>query len=79
MSSIVSKLTATDKKALALFYETPTYSSFLKLLKLAKANAAMKCLDAIDFNQVKHLQGQKAALEAIEGALKEIYKLDQKR
>lgn len=76
--SIVSRLTPKDKKALALFYETETYSSFIKLLKLVKANAATKALTAVDFYEVKQLQGQKAALDRLEEELKSNYKLDQK-
>jgi hypothetical protein len=72
--SIISKLTPKDRKALALFYETEVYSSLAKLLKLAKANAAEKSLEAIDWQQVKHLQGQKHALDSLEQVIKEIHK-----
>lgn len=78
MSSIVSKLTPKDKKALALFYETETYNSFIKLIKIVKANAASKALSAVDFYEVKQLQGQKAALDRLEEELRENYKQDQK-
>lgn len=76
--SVISRLTPKDKKALALFYETETYSSLIKLLKLVKANAASKALSAVDFSEVKQLQGQKAALDRLEEELKSNYKLNQK-
>lgn len=78
MGTIVSKLTPKDKKALAHFFETDAYSALKKLMSLAKANAAEKALKAFDFNEVKHLQGQNHALEALEETLEKVYKLDQK-
>lgn len=76
--SVVSKLPPKDKKALALFYETESYGSLIKLLILVKTNAASKALESIDFNQLKHFQGQKHALDRLEDELKENYKLSQK-
>lgn len=76
--SIVSKLPPKDKRALALFYETESYNSFIKLLRLVKSNAATKALESVDFSQLKHFQGQKHALDRLEEELKSNYKITQK-
>lgn len=78
MSSIVSRLAPKDKKALALFYETDTYSSLKKLVGLVRGNAATKSLNALDFLEVKHLQGQNHGLMSLLDEIEKIYKAEQK-
>ncbi len=78
MSSVVSRLSPKDKRVLALFYETATYMSLKKLVKMVRANAATKCLTATDFLEVKHLQGQEHALAVLLNEIEKIHKADQK-
>lgn len=79
MSSIVSRLSPKDKKALALFYETDTYTSLKKLISMVRGNAASRCLTAVDFLEVKHLQGQEHVLKVLLEEIGRIYKAEQKR
>lgn len=79
MSSVVSRLAPKDRKALALFYETETYTSLKKLISQVRGNAAKKCLTAFDFLEVKHLQGQEHALKVLLDEIEKIHKSDQKR
>jgi hypothetical protein len=79
MASLSSKLSPKDKVALATFYETETYGSLKRLLKLAQANCAQGALNALDFNQVKWLQGQHVGLELLEKEMDTIHKWSQQR
>lgn len=79
MGSIVDKLSQKDRQILALFYETESYTALKKLFKLVKNNTASRTINAIDFHQVKWLQGQYTAVERLEEELDKIHKLDQKR
>lgn len=79
MASISSRLGPKDKQTLALFYETEAYTSLKKLLKLVKDNSAKNAINALDFHQVKWLQGQHTAIELLEAELTKIHELDQKR
>lgn len=78
VGSIISKLSPKDKKLLSEFHGTDTHLALLHLNKLVKANAADKGLTAVDFFEVKHLQGQKAALDRQEEELNKLYKATQK-
>lgn len=79
MSTIVSRLASKDRKALALLYETDTYGSLKKLINMVRSNAAKKCLTAVDFSEVKQLQGQEHALAVLLDEIEKVYKADQKR
>lgn len=72
--SVVSHLSPKDKKALADFYGTDTHTALLHLNKLVKSNAGIQALKASDFLEVKHLQGQKAAIERQEEEIHKLYK-----
>lgn len=72
--SVVSRLSPKDKKALADFYGTDTHTALLHLNRLVKANAAERSLKALDYLEVKHLQGQKAAIDRQEEEIHKLYK-----
>lgn len=78
MASISSKLALKDKEALALLYEQEVYTSFKKLLKLIKSNSAEHAINALDFHQVKWLQGQHTAIELLEQEFEKIHTWSQK-
>lgn len=78
MASIFSKLAPKDRQVLATFYEQETYNSLKKLLKLIKDNSAQHAINAIDFHQVKWLQGQHTAIELLEKELEKIFEWSQK-
>lgn len=79
MASISSKLAPKHKQNLATVWETESKESLIALFKLIKANVANKSINALDFNQVKWLQGQYTGIELLEKELEAIHSWSQKR
>lgn len=79
MASIFSKLAPKHKQNLATLWETQSKESLLALLNLIKANVANHSINALDFNQVKWLQGQYTGMELLEKELEKIHEWSQKR
>lgn len=79
MASISSKLGPKHKMNIATLCETETYDSIKALLKLVKANTATRAIDAVDFHQVKWLQGQHVAIELLEKEFEKIHEWSKKR
>lgn len=78
MASISSKLAPKHKETLASFWQQDR-DAFMALSKLIKANIADKAINAVDFHQVKWLQGQHTALELLEKEFEKIDDWSQKR
>lgn len=73
MASISSKLAPKHKQSLATFWQKDR-DSLKALFKLLKENTANKSINALDYHQVKWLQGQYTAIEMLE---KEFEKIDE--
>jgi len=79
MASISSKLAPKHKQNLATIWESENKDSLKALFKLLKDNSAKHAIDALDFHQVKWLQGQHVAIELLEKELDKILAWSQKR
>lgn len=79
MASISSKLAPKHRQNLATLWETETKESLKALFKLLRSNTADKSINALDFNQVKWLQGQYTAIELLEKELEANHSWSQKR
>lgn len=73
MASISSKLAPKHKQTLATIWQTEG-DSLKALFKLIKLNTAEHAINAVDFHQIKWLQGQHTAIELLE---KEFEKIDE--
>lgn len=78
MASISSKLAPKHKETLATFWQSDK-DALKALFKLLKANTATHAINALDFHQVKWLQGQHTAIELLEKELEKIDEWSQKR
>lgn len=78
MATISSKLAPKHKQALASVWQSDK-DSFKALFKLLKANSANHAINAVDFYQVKWLQGQHTAIELLEKEFEKIDEWSQKR
>jgi hypothetical protein len=79
MASISSKLAPKHKQNLATLWETESKDALKALFKLLKSNIADKSINAVDFHQVKWLQGQYTAVESLEKEFEAIHSWSQKR
>jgi hypothetical protein len=79
MASISSKLAPKHKQNLASLWETESKEALKALFKLLKSNTAHHAINAMDFHQVKWLQGQHTAIELLEKEFEAIHSWSQKR
>jgi hypothetical protein len=78
MASISSKLAPKHKQTLATLWETESKEALIALFKLLKGNAANHSINAVDFHQVKWLQGQHTAIESLEKEFEAIHSWSKK-
>lgn len=78
MASISSKLAPKHKETLASFWQKDS-DALKALFKLLKENTAQKAIDAVDFHQIKWLQGQHTMIEGLEKEFEIIDDWSQKR
>lgn len=78
MASISSKLAPKHKETLASFWQQDK-DALIALFKLLKANSANHAINAVDFHQIKWLQGQHTAIELLEKEFEKIDEWSQKR
>lgn len=78
MASISSKLAPKHKERLATIWESDK-ESLQALFKLLTRSAADHSINAVDFHQVKWLQGQHTAIESLEKEFEAIHSWSQKR
>lgn len=74
MTSVFDDLSPKDRQALARLYELDEYKALRNAIQLLRANAATRALDALTFEEVKHLQGQAQGLKLLHLQLKELHK-----
>lgn len=74
MKSIFDELSVTDRQNLSRLYETDMYKSLKKAIELCRVNAAKFALDAPNWEEVKHLQGQAHGLKQLHRNIKELNK-----
>lgn len=74
MKSILDLLSKNDRIALARFYESNDYKIVKKYIDALRLNQAKNALDAQNFEEVKHLQGQAHGLKMFHLNLKENHK-----
>lgn len=78
MASISSKLAPKHKQALATLWQRDK-ESLKALFKLLKENTANHAINAVDYHQVKWLQGQHTMIEGLEKEFEKIDEWSQKR
>lgn len=74
MKSILDLLSKNDRMALARLYESNDYKVIKKYIEALRVNAAKMTLDAQNYEEVKHLQGQAHGLKMFHLNLKENHK-----
>lgn len=70
MKKVIEQLTLNERQTLGRLYESNDYKTLKKYMELLRFNAATNCLDAPDFLETKHLQGQAHALKMLHLNLK---------
>lgn len=78
MKPITSLLSKNERMALARLYETNDFKILVKYIEALRVSAAKHALDAQNFEEVKHLQGQAHGLKMFVKNLKENHKLSVK-
>lgn len=79
MKSTLEELTSAERKALALFYDTPAYQALRRLVDIERLELAKSHVDQVDILQVRYLSGQTAALKKLIGTLRENFKSSNKK
>lgn len=74
MKSILDDFTKNDRMALARLFETKEYAVLKKYMEATRVNAAKFALDAQNWEEVKHLQGQAHGIKMLHLNLKENHK-----
>lgn len=79
MKSVIEQLTPTEKKLLALLYDTPTYNALVKLIQLERVELSKDAIEQRDIGEVRYLNGGYMKLKGLLVTIKEIYKTSEKK
>lgn len=74
MKSILDTMTKNEKMALARLFETNEYKILKKYMEATRVTAATLALNAQNWEEVKHLQGQAHSIKMLHLNLKENHK-----
>lgn len=74
MKSPIKQLSAKEREALALFYDTETYRTLLKLIEFEKTQYAEQHVGQMDIGQIRYLTGMVGSLNKLINTLAENYK-----
>lgn len=74
MKSTVEQLTAEERKALALFYDTEAYKALEKLIGFEKTQYAEQHVGQLEIGQIRYLTGMVGSLNKLLNLLQENYK-----
>lgn len=74
MKSVFDELPLQDRKNLSRLVEMDVYKSLKLAMQKLRVNAATHALDASNFEEVKHLQGQAHGLKMLHQNLKDLNK-----
>lgn len=74
MKSTIEQLTGAQRKALALFYETPTYEALKALCQLEIDGLAKDALDSPSQEQTRYYAGQAQMASKLVKLIRQLYK-----
>lgn len=79
MKSTLEQLSAGERKALALFYDTDAFKALRKLVDVERLELAKDHVDQTDIMQVRYLSGQASSLKKLILTLGENHKQSEKK
>lgn len=78
IKTALDELTPTERKTLALFYQTPAYEALRKLIDAERIELAKDHVDQTEITHVRYLSGQAEGLRKLVGTLTNNYKQSNK-
>lgn len=74
MKTVFDELSPAERRTLARLYEMDEYKVLKRVIEISRLNAATRALDALTWEETKHLQGQAHGLKHLHLNIKELHK-----